>query len=310
MDELIQTPKHKDLIFDVGMHRGEDTQFYLRKGFRVVAFEADPEHVNFCRTRFAEPINQKQLKIVEGAITELPMFEASRQKVSFYRNERVSVWGTICPEWVKRNEQFGASSRIIEVNAVNFEDAIQEHGMPHYMKVDIEGSDMICLNALRKFRELPDYISIESDKTSFSNIGREIDLLAYLGYNSFQTVEQSGIPMSQSPPFPPRESGYVAQVFEEGSSGLFGAELEDNWKSKQQILRLYRVICMGYFLIGDDGIMKKWRFRGAGRLQSCTKTLLHWFTQAAVPGWYDTHARYSYETNCGISKKERTPPVK
>ncbi len=25
-----------DLIYDVGMHTGEDTEFYLRKGFRVV----------------------------------------------------------------------------------------------------------------------------------------------------------------------------------------------------------------------------------------------------------------------------------
>jgi hypothetical protein len=31
---------HPDLIFDVGFHRGEDTDFYLKKGFRVVAVEA------------------------------------------------------------------------------------------------------------------------------------------------------------------------------------------------------------------------------------------------------------------------------
>jgi 16S rRNA A1518/A1519 N6-dimethyltransferase RsmA/KsgA/DIM1 with predicted DNA glycosylase/AP lyase activity len=43
MLDLIPTPKHKDLIYDVGMHHGEDTEFYLRKGFRVVAFEADPD---------------------------------------------------------------------------------------------------------------------------------------------------------------------------------------------------------------------------------------------------------------------------
>jgi FkbM family methyltransferase len=304
MDELIHTPKYKDLIYDVGMHRGEDTQFYLRKGFRVVAFEADPEHVNFCRTKFAEFINQGQLKIVEGAITNLPTVEASRKTVSFYKNEQVSVWGTICPELVERHKKVGARSRIIEVYAVNFEHAIKEHGMPYYMKIDIEGSDMVCLNALRRFRERPDYISIESDKTSFSKIRHEIDLLGELGYHSFQAIEQSGIPMSLSPPFPPREGTYAAQSFELGSSGLFGAELEGDWKSKNQILRQYRVIRIGYFLVGDDGIMKRWRFRGAGRLQSCAKRLLHWFTRAAVPGWYDTHARYSYETNRGVSKKE------
>jgi hypothetical protein len=31
-----------DLIFDLGMHNAADTKFYLDKGFRVVALEANP----------------------------------------------------------------------------------------------------------------------------------------------------------------------------------------------------------------------------------------------------------------------------
>lgn len=30
------------LIYDVGGHLGEDTDFYLKKGFKVVAIEANP----------------------------------------------------------------------------------------------------------------------------------------------------------------------------------------------------------------------------------------------------------------------------
>jgi hypothetical protein len=37
-----QMTKHADLVYDVGFHQGEDTAFYLKKGFRVVAFEAHP----------------------------------------------------------------------------------------------------------------------------------------------------------------------------------------------------------------------------------------------------------------------------
>ena len=29
-----------NLIYDVGLHKGEDSEFYLKKGFRVVAIEA------------------------------------------------------------------------------------------------------------------------------------------------------------------------------------------------------------------------------------------------------------------------------
>ena len=31
-----------DLIYDVGMHNGSDTAYYLHKGFRVLAIEANP----------------------------------------------------------------------------------------------------------------------------------------------------------------------------------------------------------------------------------------------------------------------------
>jgi len=296
VDDLIHTPKHKDLIYDVGMHCGEDTDFYLRKGFRVVAFEADPENVSFCRRKFAEFINNGQLKIVEGAIIDLHAAEAGQKKVSFYKNEKLSVWGTICIEWAERNERLGTSSSMIEVDTINFAEAIKEHGVPYYMKIDIEGCDVVCLNALSRFRERPDYVSLESDKTSFSGIRHEIELLADLGYDSFQAVEQSELPLSQSPPFPPREGKYVAQSFQRGSSGLFGAELADRWRSKHVVLHLYGFIRMGYFLVGDDGIMNRWTFRGAFRLQSWAMRFVHLFTQGAVPGWYDTHARYGYES--------------
>ncbi len=33
---------NKSLIIDVGMHTGRDTEFYLKKGFEVIAIEANP----------------------------------------------------------------------------------------------------------------------------------------------------------------------------------------------------------------------------------------------------------------------------
>ncbi len=37
------TGMNPDLIFDVGMNNGDDTDFDLAKGFRVVAIEANPD---------------------------------------------------------------------------------------------------------------------------------------------------------------------------------------------------------------------------------------------------------------------------
>ncbi len=217
--------------------------------------------------------------------------KSSGGKVRFYRNDSGSTWGTVRGEWAERNERQGTPSTMIEVEAVDFEAVLQSKGIPHYMKIDIEGCDLVCLNSLRKFRERPDYVSFESDKTSFAAIQKEIDLLTELGYDAFKAVEQTDIPELQIPPNPPREGSYAAQKFVRGSSGLFGAELNGEWRSRGDILGLYRVIRWGYHLLGDDGIMYRWQFPGAGRLRRMTKAWLARKTQAQVPGWYDTHAR-------------------
>ena len=57
MKTLFETEKKQNLIFDVGLHKGEDTDFYLKKGFSVVAFEADPDLVAACQERFPNNFN-------------------------------------------------------------------------------------------------------------------------------------------------------------------------------------------------------------------------------------------------------------
>ena len=67
---LHDSPKQADLIYDIGAHRGEDAEFYLRKGFRVVAIEADPDLVLACRRRLQPFLAQGRQTIIEGAIVE------------------------------------------------------------------------------------------------------------------------------------------------------------------------------------------------------------------------------------------------
>ena len=59
------------IIFDIGMHRGEDTDFYLKKGFTVVGVEANPALVQECRKRFQSQIENGQLHIIDKAIAEV-----------------------------------------------------------------------------------------------------------------------------------------------------------------------------------------------------------------------------------------------
>jgi FkbM family methyltransferase len=305
----VYTPKHLDLIYDVGLHKGEDAEFYLRKGFRVVAFEADSDLIACCKERLKEFLDNGQLTIIEGAIVHPDSISAGHKTVPFYKNRDSSVWGTVRADWAERNARLGTSSSVIELDAINFADAIREHGVPYFMKIDVEGCDTVCVGALSEFEERPTYISIESDKTSFSNIEHEIDLFTKLGYTSFKAVEQSMIPRVQSPPYPAREGKYASHHFEEGSSGLFGSELTGEWKTRQGILRRFRLIFLGYLLVGDDGIMRKWRFRGADLLRRLTGRVLGLLTHTAVPGWYDTHARHSSVDAANVMPSGGCPPL-
>ena len=71
----------QNLIFDVGAHLGEDTEFYLHKGFRVIAIEANPEACRLLAKRCSEYIENKQLSVINGAVSDRP------GKINFYINE-------------------------------------------------------------------------------------------------------------------------------------------------------------------------------------------------------------------------------
>ena len=57
--------KH-DLIVDLGAHNGDDTCYYLRKGFRVVAVEANPILAEQIRGRFHEAVRGGLLTVLPG----------------------------------------------------------------------------------------------------------------------------------------------------------------------------------------------------------------------------------------------------
>jgi len=148
-----QTSTHSDLIYDVGMHKGEDTDFYLRKGFRVVAFEANPELAHYCRQKFDAEITAQKLTIVEGAILDGEFGNAD--EVTFFTNCEVSEWGTVSSEWARRNETLGTTNETITVKRADFSSCLARFGIPFFMKIDIEGMDVVCLRALLDFEKSP-----------------------------------------------------------------------------------------------------------------------------------------------------------
>ncbi|MFZ5722402.1 MAG: FkbM family methyltransferase [Pseudomonadota bacterium] len=267
-------PVRPDLVFDVGAHRGEDSAFYLRLGYQVVAVEANPELVAGLRERFAGEILSGQLEVVPYAIDE------NEGDVLFYVNKKLSVWGTTSADWARRNQGLGADSEVVRVGSVAFATLLRQHGVPHYLKIDIEGADLQCVRALSGFAARPRYLSLESTKTSWRALLAEFDLLESLGYDRFQVVNQrhhrkrNGIYVELS-------GARFGYAFPPDSSGPFGECLGGEWLTRREALARYRWIFLGYFLFGDNTPGA----RLVRRIPFLRRALRH-------VSWYDTHARH------------------
>lgn len=275
-----------DLIYDVGMHKGEDTEYYLKKGFKVIGIEADPDLSGYCRNKFSIEIEKGNLIIIEGAIVEPTYVKMKNVKAIFFKNKNNSVWGTVDRDWATRNERMGTSNEIIEVPIIYFSDILEKYGIPHYLKIDIEGMDVVCLKALQHFEIKPSYVSIESNKVSFKKLQEELELLKQLGYTGFKAIQQYGI-SHQKEPNPSKEHAFIGYCFLEGSSGLFGEDLPSKWLGYHRILKKYKRIFIQYKLFGDYGRLSN-LFVG-----KVIRKFLTIIIRKPIPGWYDTHAKHS-----------------
>lgn len=279
-----------NLIYDLGAHKGEDTDFYLKKGFNVVAIEAVPEFCTRLGERFSAQVAAGKLKILNLAVAENP------GNIDFYVNTDNSVWGTAKPDWVKRNRALGAGhSTKITVRAERLADIMREHGVPRYCKIDIEGNDFEALASLQDIPEPPMFLSIESEKRTWGNLVREFRLLERLGYSRYKIVDQTHVPLQKAPD-PAREGRFEPHVFEDGSSGLFGNELPGRWMDMFEALEAYKGIFRGYALAGDYGIFRRryGLFRMLGSIQQMIVRAAgrkdYQFPDFPPAGWYDTHA--------------------
>jgi len=168
------TKQSPDLIIDVGMCDGGDTAYYLHKGYRVLAIEADPVLCETARETFSEAVYGERLQILNAGIA------GGSGSLTFYRNLTNLGQSSFDPELGKT----GGRYEQIAVDCVTLASVIERHGVPHYLKVDIEGFDEIALSTLRP--ELaPPYISAELNFTESI-----LERLKALGYLKFKLINQ------------------------------------------------------------------------------------------------------------------------
>lgn len=192
---MMRAQIEEDLIYDVGMHEGDDSEFYLKKGFRVVGIEALPSLAQTASERLRTYIESGQLVILNVAVAE------KEGPLPFFESLHCSLWGTINPERGKTNDREGYRFVRRTVKGSNFASILKEYGIPYYLKIDIEGAETLCLKALKSFTSRPKFISYEALPASSSVMREEFAFLRTLGYSRFKAVRQDTVD-AQRCPFP------------------------------------------------------------------------------------------------------------
>jgi FkbM family methyltransferase len=225
----------RDLVYDVGMNNGDDTAYYLRLGKRVVAIEADPDLCARARERFAA-------EIADGRLTILNIGVGPKAgTLDFWICETKREWNSFSRRIASRD---GLPHHAIQIPCQTFEWIVARHGVPGILKIDIEGHDHFCIDALSALPDLPDYVSVEiGDIDAFTR------RLEALGYTGFKCISQFDFLPMQLPPSEEqlrRERGEPAStrrhgdwLFPEGSSGPCGEHTAGRWLSADEARAVY-----------------------------------------------------------------------
>lgn len=194
----IRLASNNRLIFDIGMNRGDDTNNYLNLGYDVVAVEANPVWANHNSKLFQQHIHKRRLTIINRAIannsddsvvfyvgapaaetvaaSKMPMYDIMKHyfpalvwSPSAVQNEESSNANELAhldeaSSMSKENAcREGMACREEHVKTITCTELIKKYGSPHYLKIDIEGFDGICMMQLAQMPcdSLPAYISFE-----------------------------------------------------------------------------------------------------------------------------------------------------
>jgi FkbM family methyltransferase len=176
------------LIIDIGMHKCEDTDFYLHMGYNVVAIDANINLVNEAKAKYEKNVGEGSLIVLNYA-----MSNEDFGKVNFNISDE-TLWSSIKPEVSTR---LGHQSKKTEVVTRTLGSVIKEFGVPYYCKIDAAGYEDVCLDTLTDSALLPEYISVESECIGEGQVLTDeealvtLNKLYALGYRQFKLVDQA-----------------------------------------------------------------------------------------------------------------------
>ena len=131
--------KNSRLIFDLGMNNGDDTAYYLSRGYKVVAIEANPVLCDRAREQVSHgnrrwPPENPQCRNL-----------GTTDQTTFYINLDNDHWSSLDAAGPAVTP---AEYKAITVPCITLSNCSSEFGVPYYLKIDVEGVDQTVLEQL------------------------------------------------------------------------------------------------------------------------------------------------------------------
>ena len=168
------------LIFDIGANQGYKSAIFLKLGARVVAVEPDPHSQQVLKETFL------QYRVFKPPLVIVGMAASDRDGIGqIWLDAPGSAKNTLSTKWVDilRNdpERFGtplAFASTQRTATISLDSLIATHGVPFYIKIDVEGHEPMTLSGLRRPVR---YLSFEVNLPEFRTEGAQcVERLAYL----------------------------------------------------------------------------------------------------------------------------------
>ena len=181
--QFLAEMRQGDLIFDVGANEGFKTDLFLRLGARVLAIDPDETNQSILRERFVKlRLVRKPLVIVGKAVSDKSAVE------TMWIDGPGSAVNTLSQKWAsalkgnKARHTYGHCgldfSRQKIVETTTLEELIAAHGVPIFIKIDVEGYE---LNVIRGLQRPVRYLSFEVNLPEFRAEGLQcVELLGRL----------------------------------------------------------------------------------------------------------------------------------
>lgn len=166
------------LVFDVGCNHGNRAKIFVRLAARVIGVEPQPACARFLKSVFEnEPrfvLEQTALGAVDG---HAEMLVSSSHTISSLSNEWVNA--------VKASGRFGSSNwnESVRVPVTTLDRLIAKHGIPAFIKIDVEGFEDQVLAGLSQPVPL---LSLEFTPEFLSSTWKCVDHLSTLGPYEYQ----------------------------------------------------------------------------------------------------------------------------